>query len=606
MLLHRDRPTAARAAALHERLHGARPDEVQLIREALAADPPTSGRDRLLGVLLDEAAADGDRLRAAWTLAAMPPAEGMPGWAGAGESLTDGLLAEEARTHPRWLELLGPAADILVPTLRAACGQPGNDPTSRASAAEALAWILSDRADPVGLARAIAESQPDASLVLLRRLAPMPNNREGLDYLRREADGADGDDLAISRSAIAAVALAYLGDPEALEQAFRHREDPRLRTEAIQVIVTLNLAPRLLRDRPIRGEADGPTRQAAWMVWAETPPDAIGTATRNGVLRRARQEFLDDPDPGVHSAVELLIRRWDTAAPPSIPAGTRRRTGGGERGWEIGPNGHTLIYVRGPLEFVMGSPEGELPPKRWPYENLHGRRIDRSLLVAATETTITQYREFKADHPTDPRYRRGDRDDPDQPAGGVSWYEAVRYCNWLSRKAGLAPFYPDDVKPGDPLPAGGQDLGGFRLPTEAEWEYLCRAGTRTCRPFGEADRYLNRYARTWLNSRELSGPVGRLLPNELGLFDMLGSQWEWCGDGSKGTDYYPAYPAGARDAPDDFGPVAVNSSDWRVVRGGSFDSAPSMARSAHRDIFTAKNSRYFSGFRVVRTATPQP
>ena len=80
---------------------------------------------------------------------------------------------------------------------------------------------------------------------------------------------------------------------------------------------------------------------------------------------------------------------------------------------------------------------------------------------------------------------------------------------------------------------------GFRMPTEAEWEYFCRAGTQTARPFGESTDLLSRYAWTWLNSGNQIHPVGQLLPNEFGLFDVLGNAWEWCQDGPIGHYHYP-------------------------------------------------------------------
>jgi formylglycine-generating enzyme required for sulfatase activity len=69
---------------------------------------------------------------------------------------------------------------------------------------------------------------------------------------------------------------------------------------------------------------------------------------------------------------------------------------------------------------------------------------------------------------------------------------------------------------------------GFRLPTEAEWEYLCRAGSEMARPFDPGDEVFSHHAWTWLKSEDRCRPVGSLLPNALGLFDMLGNLWEWC------------------------------------------------------------------------------
>src|SRR5262249_16600975 len=168
------------------------------------------------------------------------------------------------------------------------------------------------------------------------------------------------DDRALDRQAMAVVALAFLGQPDALRPALRHHVDPRLRTQMIQKIATLKLAPRVLHERLPWAELDGAERQAALLAWAETPPDTISRGMRADVPKDARQSFLDDFDPGVHSAAELLIGRWDPGSLPKLAPGTRRLPdpNTGTRDWIVGPNGHTLVYLCGPLEFCMGSREG--------------------------------------------------------------------------------------------------------------------------------------------------------------------------------------------------------------------------------------------------------
>ena len=158
---------------------------------------------------------------------------------------------------------------------------------------------------------------------------------------------------------------------------------------------------------------------------------------------------------------------------------------------------------------------------------------------------------------------------------------------------------------------------GFRLPTEAEWEYFCRAGTETSRPFGESPEFLSRYAWTWLNSDNQIHPPGQLLPNELGLFDVLGNAWEWCQDGPPGhyvrgeTDF-PPYPAGTKEdpAPDPVRTETVDFIDranetWRILRGGAFSYSPDHARSAYRDWQPSSDTREYLGIRVVRTLPPR-
>ena len=163
------------------------------------------------------------------------------------------------------------------------------------------------------------------------------------------------------------------------------------------------------------------------------------------------------------------------------------------------------------------------------------------------------------------------------------------------------------------LAADAVDREGYRLPTEAEWEYLCRAGTLTSRPYGESTELLPRYAWTWLNSRNRAMQPGLLLPNELGLFDMLGNACEWCHDGPIGHFRYfetklPAYPDGneQRPADDKLATETIDASDrahetWRIVRGGTFSFAPERAGSSLRDWQPSGDIREFLGFRVVRT-----
>jgi formylglycine-generating enzyme required for sulfatase activity len=194
----------------------------------------------------------------------------------------------------------------------------------------------------------------------------------------------------------------------------------------------------------------------------------------------------------------------------------------------------------------MGSPQGE--ENRGGAESEEFRRIDRTVAVSTKEVAFGQLKALIPDHKQDPRFG----DAPELPANRVTWYRAAEYCNKLSERAGIPPsewcYGPDPVGPGLRLAADAVDRAGYRLPTEAEWEFLCRAGTRTSRPFGQSEALLSRYAWTWLNSLGRPHPVGALLPNESGLFDVLGNQWELCHDGpapgEKRSQNSPPYPHG--------------------------------------------------------------
>jgi formylglycine-generating enzyme required for sulfatase activity len=133
---------------------------------------------------------------------------------------------------------------------------------------------------------------------------------------------------------------------------------------------------------------------------------------------------------------------------------------------------------------------------------------------------------------------------------------------------------------------------GYRLPTDAEWEYACRAGSVTSRPHGGGDDLLDHYGWYARNAPGRAVRVGSLKPNDLGMFDMLGNAWEWC------HDAVAPYPAGPEDGEQ---PGAVLAAQERVLRGGGFSSATAELRSAHRWGFHPHVSFSQAGFRVART-----
>lgn len=236
--------------------------------------------------------------------------------------------------------------------------------------------------------------------------------------------------------------------------------------------------------------------------------------------------------------------------------------------------GMTMIRIE-PDEFTMGSADGaddEKPP--------HRVRITRPFALAAHPVTQGQYLKLVGKNPS--RFSWSDN----LPVEQVSWHDAVVFCNRLSERDGLRPCYEiqrDRV-------SITKDGTGYRLPTEAEWEFACRAGTKTRYPFGDDDKALGKFAWFSGNSDGLTHDVGLKQPNAWGLHDMLGNVWEWCEDWYS-ADYYKESP---REDPR--GPATA---PFRVIRGGSWGVTAGYCRPAFRD-WNAPGSRLsYLGLRVA-------
>jgi formylglycine-generating enzyme required for sulfatase activity len=148
------------------------------------------------------------------------------------------------------------------------------------------------------------------------------------------------------------------------------------------------------------------------------------------------------------------------------------------------------------------------------------------------------------------------------------------------------------------LTAGWQGRSGYRLPTEAEWEYACRAGSVTAWSLGEAEDLLGKYAWYVLNASSQLHPVGSLRPNDLGLFDLHGNAWEWCQDRFMSMRQKEAIKGRANK--EDLEDIA-DSKGSLVLRGGSFNAAARFVRSALRSYYVPAYRDHNVGFRPART-----
>jgi len=334
-----------------------------------------------------------------------------------------------------------------------------------------------------------------------------------------------------------------------------------------------------------------PRNAAAWYGKGEV-------AGRLGRAEESRKAFEKAAELGHQGAAEALKK------PAVVVSEDQMKIDLGD--------GVTMKLVRLPAgEFVMGgdqSPEelarlyGGLVELYREEQPQHRVRITRPFYMGATEVTNAQFQAFvsSSGYATerelddrawvrhswrDPGFEQG----ASHPVIYVSWNDATAFCQWLSKRTGMP----------------------VRLPTEAEWEYACRAGTTGRFWWGEsataAGKYANVSDRTALREdpeveefgRDVldtddgyakSAPVGSYRPNAWGLYDMIGNAFEWCADWH-GKDYYGSSPV------DD--PQGPSSGEYRVLRGGGWDAGPTPCRSAYRRGWEPGDATESHGFRVV-------
>lgn len=288
-----------------------------------------------------------------------------------------------------------------------------------------------------------------------------------------------------------------------------------------------------------------------------------------------------DLRPGLHILTLTATDRKGLSAETSVSIAVR-----GEP-----PTPGEGFVLLDPGVFMMGSPEDELG--RSTDEPLHEVSLHHTFYLADTEVTQAQWERVMGDNPSH------FPDCPDCPVEQVSWNDAVAYCNALSSLEGFTPAYVV----GDTSVTWDSDANGYRLPTEAEWEYGCRAGMSTAFYSGtitepnscsSLDYHLDRIGWYCGNNGEEGEPGYGPKPgaqkkaNAWGIYDSSGNVAEWC------WDWYGIYDS---DPVSD--PTGPAFGKWRVRRGGSFATAGEGCRSADRWRFFPYQSNQYLGFRIA-------
>jgi hypothetical protein len=316
------------------------------------------------------------------------------------------------------------------------------------------------------------------------------------------------------------VALLHLGQAERVWPLLKNSPYPDTRTHLLHRVGWLSVNPQQLAAR-LKVEKDASARQALILALGEYTTEQLPAALRQEWTERLLKGYGDDSDPGVHAAIDWLLRPGKDGPLPrkhvwgqarelqrideELASRERQRRKGnpgasatGGLRWYVNREGQTMVLIPGPVEFFMGSPPHEAG--RYATELLHRRRIGRGFALASKKVSVAQFQRFLKAHPeVKHSYTKQYSPDDDGPIISVTWYEAAQYCRWLSEQEGIPEeqmCYPsvadiEKCKNGViplKLPANYLARTGYRLPTEAEWEYACRAGTRTSRSYGSALR----------------------------------------------------------------------------------------------------------------------
>jgi len=415
-------------------------------------------------------------------------------------------------------------------------------------------------------------------------LAALKQSRpEALAALTAVASTAESNQQWRHKARLAILAL-YLNSPALAQDMCRLRRDPVQRTWFIEECPTwhgdLDALATLLADSP-----DNAFRSAISLAVGCVPVADVSTQDKQQWSSTLSNWYTAERDTGLHSAAGYALRQWGLPLPEIELSKQPDRN----RDWHVNTVGMTMLKI----------PAGTFVRKDDDDRDAVDQTVTltRSFLLSDGEVTRAQFQRFM-DDPEYPSARKPQGWDgaeeessptPGHPVQDVNWHDAVLFCNWLSHREGLDACYEQTgEKSADPTWRIVADANGYRLPTEAEWEYACRAGTVTEWGHGNEESLLKGYGVYRASRTERPGSK---LPNAWGLYDMHGNVFEWC------QDWYGEF--GTQTTVSD--PMGPPQGGRRVLRGGSFNHLASTLRSASRG-FTQPGNRYSTfGFRAART-----
>lgn len=497
---------------LVEQLPFVKLDEFPVVRNELFRAKLGPGRDRIMEVLWNfaekNAGADNHSasFQAACALATFVPTD--PKWDQIAKEVCNHLVKQDALFPRLWIDALRPAKGRLINALVEIYSDADREPVEREMAAKILT-SYEDRVDK------LCELIPCATVRQFVVIYPTleENRTESVNALEQILSGFQSrlaqdtaTELATSKGLIQShdmnpedrargeanilTTLLRLHVDERVWEALQDSEHPQLRSNLIHDFGLLGCDPNAILARCFDDTSDVTGRRALLLSLGEFTEKQLSPSDRTQAIDKVLSLYLSHKNPGIHGAAEYLLRRWgrsDQIVAMAKEFSTREqelrdRGTNDEREWYVNRQGQTFTILQADV-FEMGSPLSE--PNRNNGESLHQRHIERKIAIATKEVTRDEFKRFLQDDPNAPDLdlSRIEEHSPtgDSPQIEISWYAAAQYCNWLSKTEGIEKdqwcYEWTGEEPLQKWLRTKTDFlkrTGYRLPTEAEWEFACR------------------------------------------------------------------------------------------------------------------------------------